>query len=87
MIIDDGTTENDLMTALMADYQNTYGVMRQPGDVTAVELAEKLKISTESARKYLNSKVESGELVSMKEIGTKTNLYRRRTVDTSPVSP
>ena len=76
MVID-SMTENSLMAELMIQYQLENGVIRQPGDVTAIEFAAALNISDTAAREFLNSRVKAGELESFKELGTKNKLYRK----------
>ncbi len=61
-------TYNDLLDELRREYGYD---KRQPGDVSADDMAEATGLSNTSCRKILNDKVKNGELVkvSVKDTG------------------
>jgi hypothetical protein len=69
----------DLMAQLLEEAQRRQDI--QPDDVTVPRFAEAAKISHHTARRFLQRKVDAGELVTVvcrSECGVAVTVYRRK---------
>jgi predicted ArsR family transcriptional regulator len=57
-------TENDLTNAILDELSAEWGEPRQPGDVDTGQLAQRLGVSENAARRWMTQKVRDGLFTS-----------------------